>query len=51
MRDNKSTNQKRVSIFGVMLGAVAGVAGLAVAAATAIRHRNAIKRLIEIEKM
>ncbi|HEX7176353.1 MAG TPA: hypothetical protein VF240_13905 [Pyrinomonadaceae bacterium] len=51
MRNNGSTNKKSVTIFGVMFGAVAGVAGLVAAAAGVIRHRKAIKRLIEIERM
>ena len=51
MQCNRSTNNKRVSIFGVMLGTVAGVAGLLVVAVSAVRHRKAIKRLIEISEM
>lgn len=51
MRNNRSTNKKRASIFGVMLGTVAGTAGLVAVVASLIRHPNAIKRLIEIREM
>lgn len=49
MRNNRSTN--RVSIFAVMLGTVAGIAGLVAVVASLIRHPEAIKRLIEIREM
>jgi hypothetical protein len=51
MRNNRSTNNKRVSIFGAMLGTVAGIAGLVAVVASVILHRNAFKRLIEIREM
>lgn len=51
MRNNRSTNNKRVLIFGAMIGTVAGIAGLVAVAASVILHRDAVKRLIEIREM
>jgi hypothetical protein len=51
MRNNRSTNYNGASIFGAMIGTVAGIAGLVAVVASVIRHRNAIRRLIEIREM
>jgi len=51
MRNTRSTNNKRVSIFGAMIGTVAGITGLVAVVISVILHRDAVKRLIEIREM